>query len=147
MLIYLSTRFPAASKMRVGGIDLDVQFCHRLCIGLSLATIAIWFCLSFSTAVLLLTAFCFGAGILSISLDLSTGHQLPNFLSNLQRPFIQGDKSSKRQNVKSGNHEENVLVPLEIDQAWKIDEQRKVHHGSKKNENHEFCLFFLSETV
>ena len=47
MLIYLSTRFLAASKMRVGGIDLDVQFCHRLCIGLSLATIAIWFCLRY----------------------------------------------------------------------------------------------------
>lgn len=66
--------------MRVGGITLDPQFCKHLWMVLFGTVSALGIFVSFSTAVLFFTAFCFGAGLLSIALDLSNGHQLPNIL-------------------------------------------------------------------
>ena len=48
--------------------------------------------------------------------SLSTGHQLPNFLSHLKRPTT---KKSHKRHIKSGQYdkEEEIHIPIEIDQA------------------------------
>ena len=82
------------------------------------------FSFSVSAAILFFTTFCFGAGLMSIALDLSKGHQLPNFLGSSLHPtpLLPPLPCSKCKKVNCTLHLHgepwaDYKVPREIDQA------------------------------
>jgi len=109
--------------MRVGGVQLDVNFVRRVFIGIILAFVLISILISVSAAILLVTSFCFGATLLSIALDLSPGHQFPNLISHWKSFKLSDDyqcSQCPRPNcILHLEHEPyaGYKVPIEVDKA------------------------------
>jgi len=109
--------------MRVGGVQLDVNFVRRVFIGIILAFVLISILVSASAAILLVTSFCFGATLLSIALDLSPGHQFPNLISHWKGPKLceeyQCSQCPRTNCIVHLEHEPfaGFKVPIEVDKA------------------------------
>ena len=97
---------------------------------------------SVSAAILFFTTFCFGAGLMSIALDLSPDHQLPNFLSSALHPppLLPPLACSKCKKANCiihlhGEPWSGYLIPEEIDQALQevIHSPSCIEHISNPN--------------